>query len=296
MRFLVDSGYALGDCAIDVALLRAIAGRGHHLEVLAGSKAAEMFVDCSFIKQVHEKKGSLFGRAGMYWRLFRQDWDVIIITRVVPAGKAISLIRCRHRLSAADAKPELFAQGAVLWRLSIVAGVIEGWDRDIDTSIPFAASRLAAAAQLCGIESGERYLTVAPGSGVQRKIWPTANFAEVVNAIRHNFDRVAVVGSAGEHGICAQLAQACGAVSSAGRISLAEACALVSNAALHLGNDSGLGHVAAGNGVPTLAVGEYMSPRHYVPWRQHMIAKPASEIETQQVLDLLHEKFNLHLQ
>ena len=29
MRFLIDSGYALGDCALDIALLRTISRHGH---------------------------------------------------------------------------------------------------------------------------------------------------------------------------------------------------------------------------------------------------------------------------
>ena len=294
MRFLIDSGYALGDCALDIALLRTISRHGHHVEVLAGAALAEMFVDCRFVNKVHKKKHAL-SKAGMYWRLFRQDWDVIVTPRYIPRGKASNLIRCRHRLSSANAKPELFAQGAVLWRLSIVAELISDWDCDIDASIPFASSRLESALRFCGIESGQRYLTVAPGSGLQNKIWPTANFAEVINAIKHNFDCVVAVGASHEQDMCAQLAKICGAVNSAGRISLGEACALVSDSSLHLGNDSGLGHVAAGNKVPTLAVGGYGNG-HYVPWKQHMIDEPVSGIKTQKVLKTLREKLNLRLE
>ena len=297
MRFLVDSGYALGDCAIDVALLRAVSRAGHHVEVLAGDAVTDMFIDCPFVNRVHAKKRSVFSRAAMYWRLFRQNWDVIINTRFVPKGKPVNIIRCRHRLSSANAKPELSGQGAVLWRLSIIEGLIPDWQHNIDASIPFAASRRQSAEKALGIEAGQRLLSVAPGSGRPEKIWPAANFAAVVNSIKHQFDRVVVVGSGAEREMCAQLAKDCDAINCVGRLNLAQTCALVSSAALHLGNDSGLGHIAAGNGVATLAVGllkEY-DKGHYVPWHQHMIEEAVADIEPPQVLAVLQDRFDLSL-
>ncbi len=285
MKFLVDSSSSLGDVAIDVPLFRAIARNGHNLEVIVGESVSGVLDDCDFIEAVHKKGTSLVGKFATYWQATRMPHDVILITRLWPTRfKPISFLgMTTHRRNRSYMDSSLYTKGAVLYRLSMLDGLIDDWAFPIETEIPFRPERLTVAFKMAGINASEPYLTVAPGTAKVEKQWPIANFVAVVKEVRNSFAHVAVVGSPAEAQLCEQLASECGIVSLAGNLRLAETCALVSNAAQHVGNDSGLGHVAAGNGVATIAVGGH-EDGHYAPWRQRMLPGPVQSIATAQVV------------
>ncbi len=288
MKFLVDSSSSLGDVAIDVPLFRAIARNGHNLEVIVGGNVSGVLDDCDFIDAVHRKGTSLVSKLATYWQATRIPCDVILITRLWPTRfKPISFFgKTTHRRNRSYMDSSLYAKGAVLYRLSILDGLIDDWSSPIETEIPFRFERLTVALNAAGINACEPYMTVAPGTAKEEKKWPVANFVEVVKEVRNCFAHVAVVGSPAEAQLCEHLASKCGIVSLAGNLGLTETCALVSNAVQHLGNDSGLCHVAAGNGVATIAVGGH-ADGHYAPWQQQMIRGPVQSIATAQVLDAM---------
>ena len=274
---------------MDVALFRAIARHGHHLEIIAGDPAAELLAGCDFINALHVKKPRSIAlrNALIYWRLSRQEWDVVVTTRFVPMLQMVGLFRHKHRLYATDGLKDLQDKGAVMFKLSILRTLIPDWDSQVDTRIPFADRLFSQALDFCSLPRGERYITVAPGGSSKDKRWPVENFAAVAGRITGREPMpVVAIGTGEESLLCARLAEACGAVNTAGQISLAQACALVSNSALHLGNNSGMSHVAAGNHVPTVTVGP---PLHCAPWRQPIIAEPLAGISPEQVMKIAQQ-------
>ncbi len=284
MKFLVDSSSSLGDVIIDVPLFRAIVRQGHYLEVLVGAKVVGALADCDFIGAVREKGTGFISKLAAVWKATRSPWDVILYSS---PGKPISFLGgAAVRRNASHRDRSQYPHGAIIYRLSILEGLVEDWYRSIETRIPYRPERLALALHAAGISSGEPYLTVAPGTAKKDKQWPIAGFVEVVRAIREDFAHVVIVGSPEESRLCQQVAAACGVVSTAGKIDLTDACALVSHAAKHLGNDSGLGHVAAGNGVATVAIGGD-DCGHYRPWRQTMLRGAVSSISSRKVIDAL---------
>lgn len=80
--------------------------------------------------------------------------------------------------------------------------------------------------------------------------------------------RVLIAGGPGEEAFTRPLEQAFGdrALVTAGRESLLTQAACIARCALYLGNDSGLSHVAAALGVPTLAIFGPTDPRQYAPF------------------------------
>ncbi len=288
MRFLVDSSIHVGDIAIDVALFHAIVRNGHHLEVVVGSSVADMLVDCNFIARTYGRSGSALSKIKTYWAATRQPLDVILIMREWPSKYKLVAVfgRSAHQRTRAHMDPSLYTRGAILYRLSMLEGLIDDWRSPIETSIPYRPERYVAACKAARIKDGESYLTVAPGASKPEKLWPLLNFGIVINRFRHCFSHVVVLGTDEEAKICEQLAETCNAISLAGKIRLAETCALVSHATLHLGNDSGLSHVAAGNGVPTVSVGGWRDG-HYVPWRQCMLRGPVWNIKPEHVIPVV---------
>jgi ADP-heptose:LPS heptosyltransferase len=109
-----------------------------------------------------------------------------------------------------------------------------------------------------GLSAG-RFTVVAPGAVWETKRWPAERFAEVVRELSQGEGLPCLlVGSEAERALCDEVAAAAGpgarAGSVAGETTLRQTAALVSRAALFVGNDSGLSHLAMAAGTPTVAV------------------------------------------
>ncbi len=105
------------------------------------------------------------------------------------------------------------------------------------------------------------------------KMWPADRFAALAAALTAPGAalagaRVAVVGGPGERGLAAPLLDALGpaGIDLVGTAPLATVAAAIATAALYVGNDSGLMHVAAASGVPTLGLFGPSDDRHFRPW------------------------------
>ncbi len=292
MKFLIESHNYIGDIMLDIPIFHAIASRGHYLEVIVGDRHASILDDCEFINAVHVKSRSIFAKTMTFWRTTREDWDVILVTRYYPRQypryKPLWLLgRTKLFRDRTYMQESLFSKGAILFRLSILKDIIDGWNEAIDTCLPIKQFRYHRACQLAGMSSDDNYLTVAPGASKPIKRWPLQAFADVINRVYDDYDHVIIVGSIHEEKLCTELAKATrGARSMAGKLDLLETCALVSGARQHLGNDSGLGHVAAGNGVPVVAVGGD-GDGHFVPWQQQMLAGQLKTIQADHVVAAL---------
>lgn len=116
-----------------------------------------------------------------------------------------------------------------------------------------------------GLQRGG-YCVLAPGAEYgPAKRWPTRHFAELARGLNLP---VVLLGAAKEADLCAEIVQACPAntlINLAGKTSLAQALSVISATKLMVSNDSGLMHVAAGFGVPQVAIFGSSSPLHTPP-------------------------------
>jgi ADP-heptose:LPS heptosyltransferase len=87
-------------------------------------------------------------------------------------------------------------------------------------------------------------------------------------ALRAEVDAILLLGGEGDRGACAELATAAAlpVVDLAGGTRLLQAAAVIELAQLFIGNDSGLGHIAAAVGTPTLTLFGPGDPARYHPW------------------------------
>jgi len=114
---------------------------------------------------------------------------------------------------------------------------------------------MPAAALLTELDLHRPYVVVAPGAGWPAKQWPVEQFAQVAAGLARKGLQVVAVGSADEHAMCHGVAQAAG---SAGRVlagrPIGQVAALLAEAQGVLTNDSGVGHLAAALGRPTVVI------------------------------------------
>lgn len=119
------------------------------------------------------------------------------------------------------------------------------------------------------------YLVIHPGGGVNvgmrliEKRWPAENFAALAERLAERLKaQIAVIGAASDREAVARfkaaLKQPC--LDWSERFSLAEIAALAVRAALYIGNDNGVGHLAAAAGAKVLMIFGPTDPRRYAPF------------------------------
>lgn len=131
---------------------------------------------------------------------------------------------------------------------------------------PPAAARAWASGFLRaqGLTPG-RYLAIQPGSGSRTKNWPAERFAALAGLAsqHHGLGLLALGGPAEEDEALAPLRAAGAAIGQ--RLELAPVAALLGAAAAYVGNDSGISHLAAAVGAPTLALFGPTDPATWAP-------------------------------
>ncbi len=116
-----------------------------------------------------------------------------------------------------------------------------------------------------GLSRGD-YFVLSPGAEYgEAKRWPVSHFAALANQLD---GPVVLLGSGKEIDLCSNLAHICGTdhiINLAGKTSLMQAMAVISACKAMVSNDSGLMHIAAGLGVPQVAIFGSSSPQHTPP-------------------------------
>lgn len=232
------------------------------LTVAAGPAAAPLYAEAPRLEEVIV----LDKRQGGHWRrLWRKAvgryWTAIADTRrsavtwLVPAGR-------RYVMGNPRAGMHKVAQ----------ASAMVGAKVPLAPQIWLSARHRQAAAEL--IPPGPPVLALAPTANWGGKQWPADRFVALAERLcAHGGPlpdaRVAVFAGPGERPAAGPVL---GAVPAARRIDLAgsldllTAAACLGRADLFVGNDSGLMHLAAAMGVPTLGLFGPSREEHYGPW------------------------------
>ncbi len=138
---------------------------------------------------------------------------------------------------------------------------------------PLSAESLAAANAMLlenGIPAGGNLVVLCPGAGWPGKQWLPERFAKVGDRLRRQLGySVVLAGSAGEAALCREVAGRMRepAAMLAGKTSLDQLAAVLSKAALFVGNDSGPMHLAACFKIPSVVffgptIASKWAPRH----------------------------------
>lgn len=104
---------------------------------------------------------------------------------------------------------------------------------------------------------GTGYVCVHPGARYKDRRWPPSNFSAVVHSLQELGEHVVITGSAEETAVAEEVAAASGTGSVhniAGRTSLGGLAAIIKKAKLLICNDTGVSHLAAAVGTPSIVV------------------------------------------
>ncbi len=198
---------------------------------------------------------------GLWAKVVRHRWDLVVDLR----GSALAwLVLARRRaVMQGGRRPG--------HRLLHLAGTLSfspapnpvAWFNEADT---------ARAEALLGPE-GRPFIALGPSANWAGKVWPADRFVTLFRALTAPDGplpgaRAVVLGGPGaqEAAMVAPVLEALpDAVNLAGRLELYEAAAVLSRCALFVGNDSGLMHLSAATGAPTLGLFGPTPASEYAP-------------------------------
>jgi ADP-heptose:LPS heptosyltransferase len=193
---------------------------------------------------------------------------VVAFTRNEPVIEALRLQA--KRLLAHDPAPPLGGPHASLWLAGALSPLALRAAADPPPPLVFGEDeRREARARTCDLPDG--FLSVHPGSGSSAKNWPAELFAEAAVRLSGGRPWLLVLGPAEE-----QTPEWPGAVV-AREWPLRLLGAALSRAGLFVGNDSGVAHLAAASGTPTLTLFGPTDPAVWAPVGSSVAALRAPE-------------------
>ena len=253
MRILFVTATRIGDAVLSTGLLAYLIGRfpGARLSIAAGPVAAPLFEAVPGLERllvVNKKRWSLHWPA-LYARAVGRRWDLVVDLR----GSALAwLLRAGERRVMAKGDPREHRVRQL--------GRLFGLEPPPDPVLWTAAWHERAAAAL--LPPGAPVLAVAPAANWRGKQWRAERFAELARRLTGAGGPlpggcVAVLAAAHERPQAAPLIAAfppSRVIDLVGQTDLLTAAAALRRCALFVGNDTGLMHIAAAAGVPTLGL------------------------------------------
>lgn len=151
------------------------------------------------------------------------------------------------------------------------------------------AAELECSGLAAGLEPRD-YICIHPGARRRDKCWPAQRFAEVADALAMEFGvKVVLTGSGKEADLTAAVAAAMHtpAIDAAAPISIGAMAALMRNARLLVCNDTGVSHIAAGLGLPSVVIFSLADMRRWAPANKvlHRSLWDPDGARTQEVLE-----------
>ncbi|WP_439598054.1 glycosyltransferase family 9 protein [Falsiroseomonas sp.] len=273
MRILFVTATRIGDAVLSTGLLDHLLRThpGARITVACGPAAAGIFARMPGLERliVLAKR-----RLSLHWLdLWRQvattRWDLVVDLR---ASALAWMVPARRRLTGKGGR----RAGHRLVHLGALLNLSPP-----PLPVVWTAPEDEARAKI--LLPGGPWLVLGPTANWSEKVWPADRFVHVARALTAPGGslagaRIAVLGAPGalEREMAAPvLAAFPEAVDLVGRLSLPEVAAVLRRAALYLGNDSGLMHMAAAAGAPTLGLFGRSSAAEYGPCGPRALAVEA---------------------
>lgn len=268
MRILFVTATRIGDAVLSTGLLSHVVERfpGARLTIAAGPVAAPLFEAVPGLDRLLVVTKQRYGLhwLALYARVARHRWDLVIDLR----GSALAwMLRAGER--------RVMAKGDQREHRVRQLGRLFGLDPPPGPVLWTAPHHARAAAAL--LPPGPPVLAIGPAANWRGKQWRAERFAELARRLTAADGplpgaRIAVLAAAHERAQAAPLLSGVpggvpgGVIDLVGRTDLLTAAAVLRRSALFIGNDTGLMHIAAAAGTPTLGLFGPSPAEQYAPW------------------------------
>lgn len=291
----------IGDCVMALPAIESLAAAFPfaHIHAFTGRHSAPVFRASEHVSRVYITPDQLSASrvAGMAWNLRTAGHDWIVV-----------LDRSRWVKSAARA--------AAPSRLITVSGGSDATDHEIDVYlnavrsagvtisstvpriVPSDEARESASHALNGVDSEYAVLHPGgaenPGTTMPDKRWPVERFAAIAGQLAKRGIRPVLSGGSSDRALCEELmsmAPESKCLNLAGSLDLMSSAAVVEKARVYLGADTGISHLAAAVGTPSVVIFGPTNPLRYAPRGERVaILAPEASIHVPDV-DLRKKAF-----
>ncbi|MCC7413501.1 MAG: glycosyltransferase family 9 protein [Gammaproteobacteria bacterium] len=259
----------VGDAVLTTPVLEALHAFDPRLviDIVADRRSAQLFEHCPYRGRIvlKDKRAGLGGVVALVRELRRVRYRYVVDLRTHVLGY---LLRTDRVLAKWRSPPA--GVHAVEEHCAVLQPLVG--DRVPPPARIWLTERLRADARIAvGARGEERVLALGPGANWPGKIWPAARYRELAARVCADFDRIVILGNSAERELGEQVRAGITlpAVNLAGATDLLQAAAVLGGCRAFVGNDSGLGHLAAAIGTPTLVVFGPGNPVRYRPWGAH---------------------------
>lgn len=272
MKVLFITSNRIGDAILSTGLLGWLVDnyRDAMFTVAAGPAAAPLFADMPRLENlISIPKQPYAGHWRHLWRICAPNiWELVVDLR----GTAISWLLLTKR--RAVYRPQFTQEHRVVQ----LARVLQ-LDTPPQPRLWCTGIRWDMAAHLVN-ESDVPLLAFGPAANWCGKQWPASRFAELAARLTgpsgpYPNARIMLMGGPGEREMAQPLLRAIPesrCIDLIGQVDLLTAYACLRKADLYVGNDSGLMHLAAAAGVPTVGLFGPSKEVHYAPWGEYTMA------------------------
>jgi ADP-heptose:LPS heptosyltransferase len=261
----------IGDAVLASGLIRRLHDEipNARFTIVAGPVSAPLFVDTLGLERLIVMQKSK--RGGHWFKLWSQvrgrNWGLILDRR----GSGIARFLRAKRRAVHRSVP-----GSPIHKVVEAARLLKLAD---DPPSPFLFTRPeteARADALLGVGTGP-ILALAPAANWMGKTWPAESFALLAVQLMQpgrpfENGRVLILGGAEDRRAAEPLRKSLPRerwIDLTGQVDLITAYACLKRARLFVGNDSGLMHLAAAGGAPTVGLFGPSDDRLYAPWGQY---------------------------
>lgn len=284
MRILFITHNRIGDAILSTGILGALIGRypEARITVACGPATVPLFSEISGVTEVISlTKGTASSHWFKLWgRVAGRRWDMVVDLR----SSAIAwVLLAKQRFILKKAREPVHR----VKHLSDLLGIDPPAAPRIE---PGKQARARAKELLQGLR--QPILAIGPTANWPGKQWPAERFAELIRRLRSPQGilpdaPVLVLGAEAEREMAAPVLQSVPpdeCVDLIGKTNLLEAYACLEAASLYIGNDSGLMHLAAAAGIPTLGLFGPSLEELYAPWGD----RTATVRGTQSYIDIIN--------
>lgn len=185
-------------------------------------------------------------------------------------------------------------QHSVYQHFSVVNKILTDWNNPPPCKLYLSKTAEKALELNQGLGLDEEFYVIAPGANWSEKIWPNVKYGELIRILlgQKLTNRVVLLGSDSDAEIDLDLGTSINKISDMrGQTKLLEAVSIINRAKLFIGNDSGLGHMAASVGCKTLTLFGPGNPQRYRPWHPEgtVLLAPNSKLANLAVYDVFEK-------
>ncbi len=289
-KFLFITLSNIGDALLTTPVLQFLHryDDGATVDIVGDERSSMLFRHCPYRGEIYHKRKQRFlrGVPALLLELRRKRYDLVVDLRTDILAR---LVRADKRLVKTDGGGQAHA---VERHFAAVSPLAEGAEIPSTTLWPGQEDRDYADG-VCRQLPGNRWLCIGPGANWEKKIWPAQNYAQTADELRGGFDALVLLGNDADNRqaelVAGRVRLPC--INLCGRTTLLQAAAVLARMTLFLGNDSGLGHIAAAVNTSSFTLFGPGSPERYHPWGAGgaWLTAPDSNIESIPV-DIVVEK------